>query len=188
MTATAREQIKERLGVTEVTPGVTPVDELTRRLRAISPEVLAGDPEAVAEADRITVEIEAEQRRAKLEALAASEQANRERAAAEKEAEKVRAAAARKLAKLDTQRNAKLVAIEAAIDNLEWVVADYAELEFAYADLRKKVDPDSVWRHWMVPITDRLARRFRASILPDLDLPRGSRGLEPLGGVETTPE
>lgn len=188
MTATVRDQLKERLGITEELSRVSPVDELRLRLRAISVEALAGDPVAAAEADQLSQEIAAVQRRVELEALATTEQAARERAAAEKEAEKVRAAAARKLAKLDGQRNAKLVAIEEAIDALEWSAAEYSEFETEYDNLRKQVDPTCSRRRYMDVVLDRLARRLSRSLLPDVYLPRGGKGFEPLGGVETTTE
>ena len=131
-----------------MTPGVSPVDELRNRLRAISVEALAGDPAAVAEADQLSQEIAAEQRRAELEALATAEQGNRARSAAEQERIEKLAAFKVEIASTETKRDAALLAFETQLARLATSAADALD-----ADMKTRVTIQAAGR--LVPESER---------------------------------
>lgn len=154
---------------------------LARRRQQIAPELVAGDEAAKTELATIEARIAELDKQEEFERLAAVEIADRERAAAEQELAKKRDAATRKLAKIDAQRDARLVEVEAAMEELVQSIGRYGELELEYGELRKVVNPDAGRWNFMNAIADRLYRHLREVGLHELDFPRGTRGLEPLG-------
>lgn len=134
MTATVREQIADRIGVTEeLSPrGCNPVlDDLRRQLQALAPEVIAGDEKAATEAARIERAIEDEERRVRLADLAAVEQAARDRAAADAAAEAKRQEAAALKADAEAERAAEVAKADALSRKLAASLARVRELDVA---------------------------------------------------------
>lgn len=119
-----REQLREQLAERGVTEEEAPdggnriLDELHRQLRAIAPEVIAGDGNAAAEAARIESEISREERRVRLSDLAAIEQAARDREAAEAEAEAKRQDAVTALAAVEEERNREVARADGLLAKL----------------------------------------------------------------------
>lgn len=165
----------------------TRLDELRAELKAIAPEVVRGDPDALTELERIEGEIAAEQRRAELVELAAAEQAERAEREAAVALERQRAGLAAEKALLDEQLVDALLGIEETIVILAERIPIAIDLQNDSTALGKQLDRNYHVRPIRNTIADRLARQLRGSGVSDLPPLYGREGMEPLAEPEPKP-
>ena len=150
--------------MSEQTAEAADVEELRRRMQALAPEALAGDPNALEELDVIEDEIAQELRRRGLSELAEQEHAERERVAAEAEAEKQRAELRADQAAAESECDKALATFEQALTKALAAAKTALEHNSIASAKKTALEPGTGYRRLSMEIENRILRRIRQEL------------------------